>query len=70
MDNLEKFINQNRSSFDDQVPNLDVWSKIDDQLDQQTRPKTRQIRMYSYVSRVAAAGTCERGCFPKWAPTA
>lgn len=55
MDNLEKFINQNRSSFDDQVPNLDVWSKIDDQLDQQTRPKTRQIRMYSYITRVAAA---------------
>lgn len=55
MDNLEKFINQNRSSFDDQVPNLDVWAEINDQLDQKAKPKVRQIRMYTYVSRVAAA---------------
>jgi hypothetical protein len=55
MDNLEKFINQNRSSFDDQVPNLDVWAKINDQLEQESKPKVKQIRMYTYLGRVAAA---------------
>jgi hypothetical protein len=55
MDNLENFINENRSSFDDKVPNLEVWAKINDQLDQNSKPKVRHLRMYTYATRIAAA---------------
>lgn len=55
MDNLERFIKENRSEFDDQVPSLDAWSKITDQLDQQQPTKVRHLKIYSYVGRVAAA---------------
>lgn len=44
MDNLEKFIRENRAEFDTGVPSLDVWAKLDQHLDQQ-RPAGRVVWM-------------------------
>ena len=51
MDNLEKFILENRESFDDAVPGLKVWANIDRRLEQ--RPMRRIVWMKRL--RVAAA---------------
>jgi hypothetical protein len=51
MDNLEKFILENRDAFDTKVPNLSVWGEIDRQLEH--RPVQRIIWMKRL--RVAAA---------------
>lgn len=52
MDNLEKFIRENRAGFDNGVPSLDVWAKLDQHLDQQ-RPVAKLVWMRRL--RVAAA---------------
>lgn len=52
MDNLEKFIRENRAAFDTEVPRLDVWAKLDKHLDSQ-RPPARVVFMKRL--RVAAA---------------
>ena len=44
MNNLEKFILENRADFDTEVPRLDVWAKLDRQLDRQ-RPAVRVVWM-------------------------
>ncbi len=44
MSNLEKFILENRADFDTEVPRLDVWAKLDRQLDRQ-RPAVRVVWM-------------------------
>jgi alpha/beta superfamily hydrolase len=51
MDNLEKFILENRESFDDAVPGLKVWANVDRHLNQ--RPNQRIVWMKRL--RVAAA---------------
>lgn len=51
-DNLEKFITENRSVFDNETPNLKIWANIDKALEsQQQQPKIPWWRN----SRVAAA---------------
>ncbi|MCF8245729.1 MAG: hypothetical protein K9J37_14130 [Saprospiraceae bacterium] len=52
MDNLEKFIRENRPDFDSGVPSLDVWANLDRHLDRQ-RPSARVVWMKRL--RVAAA---------------
>ena len=52
MDNLEKFIRENRGDFDTCVPSLDVWANLDQHLDRQ-RPSGRVVWMKRL--RVAAA---------------
>ena len=52
MDNLEKFIRENRADFDTCVPSLDVWANLDQHLDRQ-RPSGRVVWMKRL--RVAAA---------------
>ncbi len=52
MDNLEKFIRENRSDFDTGIPRLDVWANLDQHLDRQ-RPSGRVVLMRKL--RVAAA---------------
>jgi hypothetical protein len=52
MDNLEKFIRENRGDFDTCVPSLNVWANIDQHLDRQ-RPSGRVVWMKRL--RVAAA---------------
>ena len=55
MDNLEKFIMENRQDFDSEVPSLEVWSKIDRQLDKQHRVvKMNRTRRLLSVAAVAA----------------
>jgi hypothetical protein len=44
MDNLEKFIHENRADFDTGMPSLNVWAKLDHHLDQQ-RPSGRVVWM-------------------------
>lgn len=51
MDNLERFIHDNRGDFDAAVPSLKVWADIDRRLD--CRPRGRVVLMKRL--RVAAA---------------
>ena len=51
MDKLEKYIRENRSSFDDKIPPVDVWHKINDQLE---HSETRHVHMGTYLWRAAA----------------
>lgn len=51
MDNLEKFIHQNRESFDDHIPSLKVWATIDRQAN---KKEARRIQLWKNL-RVAAA---------------
>ncbi len=50
---LEKFIEKNREQFDDEIPGLDMWAKIDEQL----HPKPRRVSHTSMIGRVAASLT-------------
>lgn len=51
MDNLEKFILENRESFDAAVPGLKVWSKIDQHLAKKPNPRVIWLKRF----RIAAA---------------
>ncbi len=53
MDYLEKFIRENRSSFDTEVPSLKVWANIDRKLDRKGQPKYVWMRRLSAVAAVA-----------------
>lgn len=52
MDNLEKFIKDNRKDFDQSVPKLKVWAAINSELDQPK--KAKRISLWKYA-RMAAA---------------
>ena len=49
MDQLEKFIQNNKESFDDQVPSKDLWSRIETETG-----LTRKFRIQPYISGIAA----------------
>jgi len=51
MDKLEKYIRENRTSFDDENPPVDVWHKINNQLDHRQTP---QVHIGTYLWRAAA----------------
>ena len=51
MDNLEKFIFENRESFDDAIPSLKVWASIDRAANKR---EARRIKLWKQM-RVAAA---------------
>ena len=53
MDQLEKFIRENRSAFDTEVPTLKVWANIDKQIDKRPRPKIVWIRRLAAIAAVA-----------------
>ncbi len=53
MDQLEKFIHENRPAFDAEVPNLRVWANIDRQLDRRVQPKVVWMRRLRAVAAVA-----------------
>ena len=50
-DNLEKFIKENRSSFDTEIPSLKVWAEIDKKL---SPPKSKPRSIWSFA-KIAAA---------------
>lgn len=54
-DNLEKFIKENRSDFDDREPSKGIWSAIDQHLDEQSKKTARRIPIWRYVRAAAAA---------------
>lgn len=51
MDKLEQFVRDNREAFDDEVPSLNVWAGIDQQL---AKKQTRIVSFHRML-RVAAA---------------
>lgn len=55
--NLEKFVNRNRSEFDTEHPNADIWSKIE-----KTLPIKKEAKVFSlkdiYKFSAAAAVVC------------
>jgi hypothetical protein len=51
MDRLEKFIRENRASFDDRNPPANIWYKINNKLD---KSDPRQVHIGSYLWRAAA----------------
>jgi hypothetical protein len=51
MDNLEKYIKENRAAFDDKEPPEDAWHNINDQLDNND---TRVVPISTYLWRAAA----------------
>lgn len=53
MDNLEKFILQNRPSFDTAVPGLKVWAEIDRRLEQQTKPRIIRMKLLRFAAAAA-----------------
>ena len=60
MEHLEKFIHENRSAFDTEVPSLKVWAQIDRQLDK--RPKTRIVWMQRLRAVAAVAILAVTAC--------
>ncbi len=60
MENLEKFIRENRADFDTGVPSLNVWASLDQHLDRQ-RPSgrvvwMRRLRLAAAVALLLTAG--------------
>jgi hypothetical protein len=53
MDQLEKFIRENRTAFDTEVPSLKVWANINKQVDKRPQPKIVWIRRLRAVAAVA-----------------
>ena len=51
MDKLEKFIRENRSSFDDKEPSAGLWHKIDSDLD---KMEGKEASIGSYMWKAAA----------------
>jgi len=60
MDNLEKFVLENREAFDDAVPGLKVWAGIDRHLEQ--RPNQRIVWMKRLRVAAAVALLLATGC--------
>lgn len=54
MENLEKFIHENRESFDTEVPGLHVWANIDREMDAQAAPRIVWMRRLKVAAAVAA----------------
>ncbi|HHM21190.1 MAG TPA: hypothetical protein ENJ20_04110 [Bacteroidetes bacterium] len=52
MDQLEKYIRDNRKAFDTEVPDLRVWAKIDRQLDRQAKPRVVWMQRLSVAAAV------------------
>lgn len=50
-DRIEQFIENNRAAFDREIPDLEVWANIDQQLEGK---RIRKLRIYT-IRRVAAA---------------
>ncbi len=58
-DNLEKFILENRASFDRELPSLKVWAAIDRELDQKKGRRLtlwRSLRMAAAIALLLFAG--------------
>ncbi|MEM8909297.1 MAG: hypothetical protein AAGD05_15735, partial [Bacteroidota bacterium] len=58
-DNLEKFISENRSDFDREIPSLKVWAAIDKKVNgKETQPppvtKSRRLWRYSWIAASVA----------------
>ncbi len=59
MDNLERFILENRESFDNEVPGLRVWAGIDKHLEHRPSPRIvwmKRLRIAASVALLLMAG--------------
>ncbi|HMR43885.1 MAG TPA: hypothetical protein PKC40_08625 [Saprospiraceae bacterium] len=55
MNNLEKFIRENRADFDKETPGLKVWANISKELEKQKTGGAKTISIKRYLSIAAAA---------------
>ncbi len=53
MDQLEKFIRENRTAFDTEVPSLRVWANINKQIDKRPQPKIIWMRRLRSIAAIA-----------------
>lgn len=53
-DRLEQFIQKHRESFDQEIPGLQVWAKINKALDQNQKHTAKRIHLWKNM-RIAAA---------------
>ena len=53
MDQLEKFIHENRSAFDTEVPTLKAWANIDRQLDKRPKPRVVWMQRLRTIAAIA-----------------
>ena len=51
-DNLEKFITDNREAFDQDIPNPEIWERIDQQI--ASPPKNRRLMMWKTIGVAAS----------------
>ncbi|MFY0644306.1 MAG: hypothetical protein JXR19_07550 [Bacteroidia bacterium] len=54
MDNLEKFIKENRANLDQKSPSKELWSKISEQRESEAKTKVVPMRMGYKIMKVAA----------------
>lgn len=52
MDNLEKYIKDNRADFDTEIPSLKIWANVEREI---ARPDTQKRFVWQWVGRIAAA---------------
>ncbi len=55
MDKLEKYISENKESFDSAVPSDGLWDKINKQIDTKEEEPQRQSKLLWMITKMAAA---------------
>ena len=58
MEKLEKFIKENRPSFDDKTPDRSIWIGIEQKLDKQDSNKIIQLRWFKVAAGVILILCC------------
>lgn len=55
MDKLEKYINENKESFDSSFPSEALWDKIDKRIDSNKKESNKQSKLIWMITKMAAA---------------
>ena len=58
MSGIEKFIQENRSSFDDKMPDRSIWLGIEQKLDKEEHHKIFQLRWFKVAASVILILCC------------
>lgn len=58
MEKIEKFIQENRSSFDDKMPDRSIWIGIEQKLDKEEHHKIFQLRLFKVAAGVILILCC------------
>ena len=57
-DNFKDFIQQNKDAFDDEMPDNNLWDKIEQKLPKTEIKQTKKVSFFSYKWNVAASIVC------------